>query len=262
MRSSDLISFGAIAFIFAVIIGFVLWYMGKKKKIHAAQVHWASAVARLGGRELPQAGPGGTRAFEVRGGMLSVVNYVFLEGNIAKLVTPSALPNSWQSQMNTPCQRPTPPFKLLPGATSTPTGDPEFDARWSIVPLLGATQADVMALLHDGVRHALNALPAGTYQIASGGQQICAFREDIIETAAEVEAIATACALLAGQTLGEPQQQYGMQVTHSTSGGTTTTGADGKWKWHYSKAIGIMYGPIPVGIIIVVIGGLIYIAVR
>lgn len=261
MRSSDVIFFGATFVFFGLIIGFVLWYMGKKKKIHAAQVHWASAVARLGGRELPQAGPGGTRAFEVRGGLLSVVNFVFLEGNIAKLVTPSALPNSWQSQMNTPCQRPTPAFKLLPTAASNPTGDPAFDARWSIVPLLGATQADVMALLHDGVRHALNALPQGTYQIASGGKQICAFREEIIETDAEVEAIATACALLAGQTLGEAPQS-GLNVTHSTMGGTSTTGADGKWKWHYSKAIGIMYGPIPVGIIIVVVGGLVYLSVR
>lgn len=261
MRSSDLISFGAIAVFFGLIIGFVVWYMGKKKKIHAAQVHWASAVARLGGRELPQPGPGGTRAFEVHGGMLSVVNYVFLEGNIAKLVTPSALPNSWQSQMTTPCQRPTPAFKLLAGAASNPTGDPEFDARWSIVPLLGATQADVMALLHTEARHALNALPAGTYQIVSGGQQICAFREDIIETAAEVEVLATACGLLAGQTQNDGYRQA-LPETHSAMGGAVESGNDDKWRWHYSKAIGIMYGPIPVGIIVVVVGGLIYLSAR
>jgi hypothetical protein len=33
---------------------------------------------------------------------------------------------------------------------------------------------------------------------------------------------------------------------------------DGGWKWHYSVLGGIMYGPIPVGLIVVVIGLLLY----
>jgi hypothetical protein len=33
---------------------------------------------------------------------------------------------------------------------------------------------------------------------------------------------------------------------------------DSEWKWHYSGWTGIMYGPIPVGIILVVIGFIVY----
>jgi hypothetical protein len=35
---------------------------------------------------------------------------------------------------------------------------------------------------------------------------------------------------------------------------------DGGWKWHYSFLGGIMYGPIPVGLIVVVILLIIYFA--
>ena len=34
------------------------------------------------------------------------------------------------------------------------------------------------------------------------------------------------------------------------------------WSWHYSRFVGVMYGPIPVGIIVVAIGGLIYLATQ
>ena len=33
------------------------------------------------------------------------------------------------------------------------------------------------------------------------------------------------------------------------------------WHWHYSRWIGVMYGPIPVGLIIVGIGAIVYFAV-
>ena len=33
---------------------------------------------------------------------------------------------------------------------------------------------------------------------------------------------------------------------------------DASWKWRYSGLTGIMYGPIPVGIIVVVVGGILY----
>jgi len=34
--------------------------------------------------------------------------------------------------------------------------------------------------------------------------------------------------------------------------------AQPQWRWHYSPFAGVMYGPIPVGIIVVGIGFLIY----
>lgn len=34
------------------------------------------------------------------------------------------------------------------------------------------------------------------------------------------------------------------------------------WGWRYSPFVGVMYGPIPVGIIVVAIGGLIYLAAQ
>ena len=45
---------------------------------------------------------------------------------------------------------------------------------------------------------------------------------------------------------------------------TTETGSASKegWSWRYSPYIGIMYGPIPVGIIVVSIVGLIYLATQ
>ncbi len=35
-----------------------------------------------------------------------------------------------------------------------------------------------------------------------------------------------------------------------------------QWKWRYSALTGIMYGPVPVGIIVVVFFGLIYFATQ
>lgn len=35
---------------------------------------------------------------------------------------------------------------------------------------------------------------------------------------------------------------------------------DSGWKWHYSAWTGIMYGPIPVGIIVVGLGVIVYFA--
>lgn len=35
-------------------------------------------------------------------------------------------------------------------------------------------------------------------------------------------------------------------------------GEDEEWKWHYSALTGIMYGPIPVGIIVVGLGVVAY----
>ncbi len=32
------------------------------------------------------------------------------------------------------------------------------------------------------------------------------------------------------------------------------------WKWHYSYLVGIMYGPVPVGIIVVAVAGVFYLA--
>jgi hypothetical protein len=32
------------------------------------------------------------------------------------------------------------------------------------------------------------------------------------------------------------------------------------WRWHYSRWVGVMYGPIPVGVIVVAIGLIIYYA--
>jgi hypothetical protein len=37
---------------------------------------------------------------------------------------------------------------------------------------------------------------------------------------------------------------------------------DGKWSWSYSRWIGIMYGPIPVGVILVVVGLGVYYGTR
>lgn len=264
MRPSDLIFFGAIFVCFGLIVGFVLWYMGKKKKIHAAQEHWARAVARLGGRELQQSGPGGTRTFEVGGAALSVVNFVFLESNIVKLVTPMAAPNSWQTQLTGPCARPTPPFVLTSFGSNArgnagATGDAEFDARWTITPLLDATPADVMTLLTPDVRRALNALPASTYQIASGGQHISAFRPDVIASEGEVEALTSACALLAGQPVPAPAMGQPETLPIAHAGGFS---GDQRWAWRYSPLAGVMYGPIPVGIIVVAVCGAVYLSVR
>jgi hypothetical protein len=37
---------------------------------------------------------------------------------------------------------------------------------------------------------------------------------------------------------------------------------NGNWKWSYSRLIGVMYGPIPVGVIVVAAGFAIYYLVR
>lgn len=42
-----------------------------------------------------------------------------------------------------------------------------------------------------------------------------------------------------------------------SSSGAGSQSKDG-WSWHYSRLVGVMYGPIPVGIIAVVVCGLIY----
>jgi hypothetical protein len=61
--------------------------------------------------------------------------------------------------------------------------------------------------------------------------------------------------------------QHGHEMTTSTdppscknSGtlGLMSVDTDGNWKWSYSGWVGIMYGPIPVGIILVVIGIAVY----
>jgi hypothetical protein len=31
-----------------------------------------------------------------------------------------------------------------------------------------------------------------------------------------------------------------------------------EWKWHYSRWFGVMYGPVPVGIIVVGIGAIVW----
>jgi hypothetical protein len=56
---------------------------------------------------------------------------------------------------------------------------------------------------------------------------------------------------------GPPQPGFGapgMQQQQQASSGV-------EWKWRYSRFVGVMYGPIPVGIIVVVVGWLIYMAV-
>jgi hypothetical protein len=39
---------------------------------------------------------------------------------------------------------------------------------------------------------------------------------------------------------------------------TPPSSASTEWKWRYSGWVGVMYGPIPVGVIVVAIGYLIY----
>ncbi len=60
-----------------------------------------------------------------------------------------------------------------------------------------------------------------------------------------------------------PQQQYGQ----AQPGGFGAPGQlasfgepDKKWRWHYNRMIGVMYGPIPVGVIVVAVGAAIYYA--
>ena len=35
-----------------------------------------------------------------------------------------------------------------------------------------------------------------------------------------------------------------------------------KWRWRYSRWVGVMYGPVPVGVIVVGIGYVVYYATR
>ena len=65
---------------------------------------------------------------------------------------------------------------------------------------------------------------------------------------------------------GPPQGGYpqpGMQAQPGFGQGAPQPAvqADKAWKWHYSRLFGVMYGPIPVGIIFVVIGVIIWAAV-
>ena len=55
---------------------------------------------------------------------------------------------------------------------------------------------------------------------------------------------------------GYPQQGYPQQPNY----GAPPPAASTEWKWRYSRAIGVMYGPIPVGLIVVAIGFVIYLA--
>ncbi len=50
----------------------------------------------------------------------------------------------------------------------------------------------------------------------------------------------------------QPQQPFTSMVDATHSAG---------WSWSYSRMFGVMYGPIPVGVIVVVIGTVIYLAV-
>ena len=34
------------------------------------------------------------------------------------------------------------------------------------------------------------------------------------------------------------------------------------WKWSYSRWVGVMYGPVPVGVIVVAVGFLVYYGTR
>ena len=42
----------------------------------------------------------------------------------------------------------------------------------------------------------------------------------------------------------------------------TQTPADTQWRWRYSRWVGVMYGPIPVGVIVVGLGYIVYYATR
>lgn len=69
------------------------------------------------------------------------------------------------------------------------------------------------------------------------------------------------------QGYGPPQQGYGYgqqagfpaQQQYTSSPVVADQGAAG-WKWHYSRFCGVMYGPIPVGVIVVALGYIIYLA--
>lgn len=41
-----------------------------------------------------------------------------------------------------------------------------------------------------------------------------------------------------------------------------STDEDGTWRWSYSRWVGIMYGPVPIGVIVVGIGAIMYYAMQ
>ena len=58
---------------------------------------------------------------------------------------------------------------------------------------------------------------------------------------------------------GPPWFQWEMMGVENFT--TRQGGVMNGWHWHYSRWIGVMYGPIPVGLIIVGIGAIVYFAV-
>lgn len=59
---------------------------------------------------------------------------------------------------------------------------------------------------------------------------------------------------------GGPSGSYGMPAPSVSTTGDSQS-KEG-WSWRYSPLVGVMYGPIPVGIIVVVICGMIYMATQ
>ena len=97
-------------------------------------------------------------------------------------------------------KKPVPAFEIRAGKArgGVPTGNPGFDADWTVVPLQGADPRAVLALLDEQVMAALHALRGRHYQIYSGGYNVYGLLAGIMQSEAEVEALLFVCRRIGG----------------------------------------------------------------
>jgi hypothetical protein len=186
------------------VIWLVMWMKKKLKGVAKNQEVWATTVEQLGGKELEQRGRAGTRAFRLPltgdGALLAAVTHPSMDANVVGEVRQLGAVGVWHSHLLVPLAKEGGPcFEIcaLPkerGAVAT--GNPEFDARYSVIPKLGADSSTVLALCTPEVMAHLLRLKG--YQFVSGGKSVAAFRAGIVDSAEELKALVLGAKLLAG----------------------------------------------------------------
>ncbi|MEM6960054.1 MAG: hypothetical protein AAF645_30530 [Myxococcota bacterium] len=185
------------------LVGWLVYsVIAKKKRVQAAQDNvWQATVARLSGQKLDNTGPLGSARYRVGDAMLVATNVVGTDANIAQHITPIDRSNDWKTHVAVSVKRPVPPFELLPGQHrgGVPTGDPAFDAAWTLISFDAGQTPALLALFDAELVGALKHLATGgPYHICSGGSNITATRSGAEESGEHLSSLIFACRRLAG----------------------------------------------------------------
>lgn len=184
-----------------IIVGGIIAFSitGKASVTRNAQDRWAQVVHQLGGHLFDHNGPLGTPRFKIGSALLLATNLVGVDRSIESLIQPIDPSNEWKTYLVVQATRQTPSFELRWGrhGGGVATGDPGFDATWTLRPLKGTSTAQLFPLFDREVLQALGAL-AGPTQIYSGGENIHAVRPGVDPNPDSLAALVFVCRRLAG----------------------------------------------------------------